>query len=79
MAGMRQTRPEPASSQPAPAPDGRLASAPPRLGELLALASELARDAARVHIEGRRGRPEHRDEVLPHGPREPESTGRRNA
>jgi myo-inositol-1(or 4)-monophosphatase len=54
MAGMRQTRPEPASSQPAPAPDGRLASAPPHLGELLALASELARDAARVHIEGRR-------------------------
>lgn len=54
MTGMRQTRSEPASNEPAPAPDGRLAGAPPHLRELLALASELARDAARIHIEGRR-------------------------
>jgi len=53
MAGLRQTTPQPGASQLAPEPDGRLASAPPHLRELLALASELARDAARVHIEGR--------------------------
>jgi myo-inositol-1(or 4)-monophosphatase len=34
-------------------PDRGLASAPPHLRELLALASELTRDAARVHVEGR--------------------------
>ena len=55
MAGLRQTGPEPGSGQLASGPDGGLASAPPYLKELLALASELAHDAGRVHIEGRLG------------------------
>ena len=54
MAPVRQTISQPGSNQPALGPDGRLASAPPHLRDLLALASELARDAALVHVEGRR-------------------------
>ncbi|HET6494750.1 MAG TPA: hypothetical protein VFH61_05225, partial [Thermoleophilia bacterium] len=54
MGGLHQTKTGGGSSQPAAEPDDGLAAAPPHLKELLALASALARDAARIHIEGRR-------------------------
>jgi len=52
MAAERHVEAGPGSVQ--PAPEGQWAEAPIHLQELLALASDLARDAGRVHVEGLR-------------------------